>query len=38
VNQVRISGARHSIRTIEIVEAEGDRSIMTITESAETTR
>ena len=31
VNQIRISGAHHSIRVIEIVEAEGDRSVMTIT-------
>jgi outer membrane lipoprotein-sorting protein len=32
VNQIRISGGRTSIRSIEIVEAEGDRSVMTITE------
>ncbi|HUP95745.1 MAG TPA: outer membrane lipoprotein carrier protein LolA [Burkholderiales bacterium] len=38
VTQIRISGARQSIRTIEIVEAEGDRSIMTITENAESPR
>ena len=38
VTQIRISGARQSIRSIEIVEAEGDRSIMTITENAESPR
>ena len=38
VTQIRISGARHNIRAIEIVEAEGDRSLMTITENAETSR
>lgn len=31
VSQIRISGAQHSIRVIEILEAEGDRSVMTIT-------
>jgi outer membrane lipoprotein-sorting protein len=38
LTQIRISGARQSIRSIEIVEAEGDRSIMTITENAESPR
>jgi outer membrane lipoprotein-sorting protein len=33
VNQIRISGSGTSIRSIEIVEAEGDRSVMTITEA-----
>jgi outer membrane lipoprotein-sorting protein len=32
VEQIRIAGSRTSIRSIEITEAEGDRSIMTITE------
>ena len=34
VNLIRISGARNAIRVIEIVEGEGDRSVMTITEAA----
>ncbi|HYH42728.1 MAG TPA: outer membrane lipoprotein carrier protein LolA [Burkholderiales bacterium] len=34
VSVIRISGARERVRVIEIVEGEGDRSIMTITESA----
>jgi len=33
VSQIRISGSRTSIRSIEITEAEGDRSAMTITEA-----
>ena len=33
VTQIRVAGSRTSIRSIEIVEAEGDRSVMTITES-----
>jgi hypothetical protein len=33
VNQIRIAGSRTSVRSIEIVEAEGDRSVMTITET-----
>jgi len=33
VSEIRISGQRHSVRVIEIVEGEGDRSVMTITES-----
>lgn len=32
VKQIRIAGVRTSIRSIEITEAEGDRSIMTVTE------
>lgn len=32
VNQIRIAGSRTSIRSIEIMEAEGDRSVMTVTE------
>jgi hypothetical protein len=32
VEQIRIAGSRASIRTIEIAEAEGDHSIMTIIE------
>lgn len=31
VNEIRISGQRESVRTIEVVEGEGDRSVMTIT-------
>jgi outer membrane lipoprotein-sorting protein len=31
VSEIRISGSRDRIRTIEIVETEGDRSVMTIT-------
>lgn len=30
---IRVSGSGRSIRTIEMVEAEGDRSVMTITET-----
>ena len=33
VNQIRIAGSRASIRSIEVTEAEGDRSVMTITEA-----
>ena len=33
VNQIRIAGSRTSVRSIEIVEAEGDRSVMTVTEA-----
>ncbi|HEY4371971.1 MAG TPA: LolA-related protein [Burkholderiales bacterium] len=32
VQQIRFEGAGHSIRTIEITEKQGDRSVMTITE------
>ena len=32
VNQIRIAGSRTSIRSIEIIEADGDRSVMTVTE------
>jgi len=32
VEQIRIAGSRTSIRSIEITEAEGDRSVMTVTE------
>lgn len=35
IEQIRISGARHSIRVIEIVEAQGDRSVMTIIENTQ---
>ena len=38
ITHIRISGARQSIRSIEVAEAEGDRSIMTITENAESPR
>lgn len=34
VRQIRFDGAQHSIRTIEITEKQGDRSVMTITEAA----
>jgi outer membrane lipoprotein-sorting protein len=34
MTSIRITGARQSVRMIEIVEGEGDRSVMTITESA----
>jgi hypothetical protein len=34
VSEIRIGGARNRIRTIEIVEAEGNRSVMAITEDA----
>jgi hypothetical protein len=30
VREIRISGGNNRIRTIEIVETEGDRSVMTI--------
>jgi outer membrane lipoprotein-sorting protein len=33
VSEIRIGGQRHSVRVIEVVEGEGDRSVMTITES-----
>ena len=33
VSEIRISGQRNSVRVIEIVEGEGDRSVMTITDS-----
>ena len=33
VSHIRITGARNAIRVIEIVEGEGDRSVMTITEA-----
>lgn len=32
VKEIYISGSRNRVRTIEILEAEGDRSLMTITE------
>lgn len=32
VSEIRIGGQRDSVRTIEVVEGEGDRSVMTITE------
>lgn len=34
VSEIRISGSKNRIRTIEIIEAEGDRSVMTIAEDA----
>jgi outer membrane lipoprotein-sorting protein len=34
VSEIRISGARSRIRTIDVMEAGGDRSVMTITEDA----
>jgi hypothetical protein len=34
VKEIHIGGSRNRIRTIEIIEAEGDRSVMTITEDA----
>ena len=33
VSRIQISGSRASIRSIEVAEAEGDRSVMTITEA-----
>ena len=32
VKEIQIGGSRNRVRTIEIIEAEGDRSVMTITE------
>jgi hypothetical protein len=32
VSEIRIGGSRNRIRTIEIIEMEGNRSVMTITE------
>lgn len=34
VKEIHIGGSRSRVRTIEIIEAEGDRSVMTITEDA----
>lgn len=34
VKEIHIGGSRNRVRTIEIIEAEGDRSFMTITEDA----
>jgi hypothetical protein len=34
VREIRISGSKNRIRTIEILEAEGDRSVMTVAEDA----
>jgi len=34
VNEIRIGGSRDRINTIEIIEAQGDRSVMTITRDA----
>jgi hypothetical protein len=34
VKEIHISGSRNRVRTIEIIETEGDRSVMTITEEA----
>lgn len=34
VKEIYIGGSRNRLRTIEIVEAEGDRSVMTITDDA----
>jgi len=33
VSRIRLAGSRASVRSIEIEEAEGDRSVMTLTES-----
>ena len=33
VRRIRLTGARAAVRTIEVEEAEGDRSVMTLTES-----
>lgn len=35
VKEIYIGGSRNRVRTIEIVETEGDRSVMTITEDAQ---
>jgi len=35
VDRIRVSGQMSSVRTIEVIEAEGDRSVMTITEDAQ---
>lgn len=35
VSEIRISGSRNRINVIEIVEAEGDRSVMTVTEDSQ---
>jgi hypothetical protein len=32
VSEIRIGGSKNRIRTIEIIETEGNRSVMTITE------
>lgn len=34
VSEIRISGSKNRIRSIEIIEAEGNRSVMTIAEDA----
>ena len=34
VERIRIAGERHELRTIEIRQADGDRSVMTITQTA----
>ena len=34
VKEIHIGGRGNRVRTIEIIEAEGDRSVMTITEDA----
>lgn len=34
VKEIRIGGSGSRVRTIEIIEAEGDRSVMTVTEDA----
>ncbi|MEO8440878.1 MAG: outer membrane lipoprotein carrier protein LolA [Betaproteobacteria bacterium] len=34
VKEIQIGGSRNRVRTIEVSEAEGDRSVMTITEDA----
>jgi hypothetical protein len=33
VNRIRLTGSGASVRSIEITEAEGDRSVMTLAES-----
>jgi outer membrane lipoprotein-sorting protein len=34
VKEIHISGSRNRVRTIEVIEAQGDRSVMTIAEDA----
>lgn len=34
VSEIRIAGGKHRVRTIEVIETEGNRSVMTITEDA----
>jgi hypothetical protein len=32
VSEMRISGSQNRVRTIEVIESQGDRSVMTISE------